>query len=144
MTRKNPFPKWDMAGPNEICFNCSRCDSRDKMCPWIRSEDPVPGWIAIEAGEAEGIHSVKILRCPLFLDSPKDPGMTRVEYWQLCRNLVVELYKKTQEYRRLYLDMRKARIRAGHEFVQLKKECKRLHRRLEKLEAQKQKESAAS
>ena len=144
MTRKNPFLRWDQAGPNEMCFNCSRCDSRDRMCPWLRSEEPVPGWIAVEAGEAEGIQSIKILRCPLFLDSPEDPGMTHVEYRQLCRSLVVELYRRMLEYRRLYLDIRKAKIRTGSEFIRLKKDFKHLKRKLEKLEAQKQEESAAS
>ncbi len=103
MIKDNNFPEWDMAAGNEMCFCCERSGNKEKMCAWIRDLEPIPGWIAIDSSEARGIQSFKILRCPKFLDSPDDPGMTWVEYLQSCRSLIVFLYRKLEEYRALFL-----------------------------------------
>ena len=102
MTKNNDFPMWDMAGGNEMCFSCERSGSKEKMCSWIRNFDPIPGWVAVDSSEVPGVQSFKILRCPKFLDSPDDPGMTWVDYLQSCRGLVVYLYRKLREYRELF------------------------------------------
>ena len=107
MIKENNFLDWDIAPGNEMCFRCERADHKDKMCPWIESFEPVPGWVAIDASEADGIQSVKILRCPRFLDSPDDPGMTRVEYLNSCRELIVNLFKKVREFRSMAYHARK-------------------------------------
>ena len=122
MTKKNNFPVWDLAPGNEMCFCCARPDCKDKMCSWISKGDPVPGWVAIGAGEAKGIHSFKILRCPQFLDSPDDPGMTREEYLQSCRGLVIGLYNNVFHYKRHFLRVDKKLVLLRAELKQLKAE----------------------
>ena len=126
MMKKNDFVKWDLSTVNDMCFNCARPDRKDLMCSWIRSEDPVPGWVAIEASELKGIQSVKILRCPQFLDSPDDPGMTREEYLQSCRGLVIELYGKVLEFKSKALAAEEARSHVSGELIRLRKSYKEL------------------
>ena len=130
MTKKNDFPIWDVSPGNEMCFCCERSGSKEKMCSWIRNCEPVPDWLAVDSSEVKGVQSYKIFRCPKFLDSPADPGMTRVEYLQSCRSLVINLYRKVKEYRHLtYKSMRERSILAS-QLKQQKDECKRLKKQM--------------
>nr|MBQ4455846.1 hypothetical protein [Clostridia bacterium] len=130
MTKKNDFPFWDVSPGNEMCFVCERSGSKEKMCSWIRNCTPIPGWLAVDSSEVEGVQSYKIFRCPKFLDSPDDPGMTRAEYLQSCRDLVINLYRKVKEYRHLYYKMMKERSVLASQLELEKKETHRLRRKI--------------
>ena len=130
MTKNNDFPSWDYATGNEMCFCCERSGSKEKMCSWIRNFDPVPGWLAVDSSELEGVQSYKIFRCPQFLDSPDDPGMTRVEYLQSCRGLVINLYRKLKEYRHLYYKLMKEKSILYSRLKLEKEECRKLRSKL--------------
>ena len=130
MTKIYNFLAWDLASGNEMCFCCERSGNKDKMCSWGKSLEPVPGWIGIEASEMQGVQSVKILRCPKFLDSQDDPGMTREEYLQSCRGLIIELYSKTLEYKSMFLKMKDQKTEINSELRQLQKDYKALQRQL--------------
>ena len=98
------FPAWDEAKENDMCFHCFRAENKELMCTWIKRLKPVPGWITVRPSECNEVTSVRILRCPLFLPSKEDPGLTRQEYWKLCRELAVNLYRSLCEYRRMLLE----------------------------------------
>ena len=126
MTKNNKFPEWDAAPGNEMCFCCERSGSKEKMCRWIRNCDPIPGWLAVDSSEVEGVQSYKIFRCPQFLDSPADPGMTRAEYLQSCRSLVINLYRKFREYKHLSYKLMKEKSILNSRLKMQKEECRRL------------------
>ena len=143
MTGKNDFLNWDLTLVNDLCFHCARPDCKELMCSWIRSEEPVPGWVAIEASELKGIQSVKIFRCPKFLDSPDDPGMTEAEYLQSCRTLVIELFGKFLEYKKLANAAEDARTSGSGDLKRLRKSYKELEKRLKAQESPPPPEGAA-
>lgn len=133
MTKHFNFFEMDLNSGNELCFECERSGCAKKMCSWIAREEPVPGWVAIRAGELPEVWSYKIFRCPLFLDSKDDPGMTREEYDAQRQGLLVELYSKLKEYKELYLSANRERRRASGQLICLRKEFKALQRKQELL-----------
>ena len=130
MTKKNKFLEWDLSPGNEMCFCCARPDSKEKMCSWFRSGDPVPGWVAIGSDEMRDVHSFKIFRCPQFLDSPDDPGMTEADYLQSCRSLVIDLYSKALEYKHLFNTMKEKHYELRKQLKQLNEDYKALQKKL--------------
>ena len=130
------FTPWDMASGNEICLHCARCTSKDKMCSWFKREEPVPGCIAIHEGEYEGIHSMKILRCPQFLESEDDPDLTEEEYEQQYHGLVVNLFRMSREYRKLFYSVIDSREKARSRLKKAEKELAALEKQLNRLKKQ--------
>ena len=56
--------------------------------------------------------------------------MTRAEYLQSCRDLVINLYRKVKEYRHLYYKMMKERSVLASQLELEKKETHRLRRKI--------------
>ena len=94
---------WDLAGENAMCIECVRSCNKEKMCPWFKTGQPVPGWVTVKAKECPYVSSVKILRCPQFLACENGPELTKPEYRRLCHNLVVNLYSKVCEDKEMLL-----------------------------------------
>ena len=135
---KNDFDytPWDLASGNEICFHCARSDSKKKMCSWFKKGEPVPGCITIGMDEYKDVHSIRILRCPQFIESEDDPCLTSEEYEKQCHNLIVNLYRMCREYRALFYAMTKRRDQLCGELKKNLKELDKLQKQLNRLKKQ--------
>ena len=58
---------WKNNQPPTLCLDCAKATNED-ACPWVRSEQPVHGWSAVEThihGE-QGFDTYRVVSCPLF------------------------------------------------------------------------------
>lgn len=122
------YTPWDMSSANELCFHCARVDCREKMCSWMKRFEPVPGSITINEDEYGEVLSLKIMRCPQFLEMKKGKSMTEEEYQDQCHELIVNLYRAARVYRDLFYSNVKRRDKAECDLRKIRKENTRLRR----------------